>query len=67
MPGRRPLRPRHFVPLIGFVVPSLVIGYGFVLPNSCAPGINDLSIGFAASLIGAVVTYVAGIFVALRD
>lgn len=66
MPGRRPMRPRHFVPLIGFIAPSLVIGFGFVLPEN-APGINDLSIGFAASLVGAVVTYVTGILVALRD
>lgn len=65
--SRRALRPRHLVPLVGFVVPSLVIGYGFVLPSSCAPGVNDLSIGFAASIVGAVVTYVTGILVALRD
>lgn len=29
---------RYYVPLIGFVVPTLVIGYGFVIPSVDARG-----------------------------
>jgi hypothetical protein len=56
---------KHFYPLIGFVVPTLIIGYGFVLPGSCASGVNELSIGFATTVLGACVTYVLGIRAAL--
>ena len=37
---------RHFVPLVGFVVPTVVIGYGFVIPGSCIAGVNELTRGF---------------------
>lgn len=57
---------RHFVPLILFVVPTVVIGYGFVLPNSCIAGVNELTIGFTATVVGAVLTYIAGVKLALR-
>jgi len=70
MPDDRPrrvrLRPLHFLPLVGFLVPSIVIGYGFVLPGSCGAGVNELSIGFGASLVGAAVTYVAGVVAVAR-
>jgi hypothetical protein len=67
-PGQRRacLRPHHFVPLVGFVVPSAVIGYAIVLPRAGVMGINPLTLGFAATLIGAAVTYVVGVLVALR-
>ena len=29
---------RHFHPLVGFVVPTVVIGYGIVIPRSCIAG-----------------------------
>jgi hypothetical protein len=32
MPGTR-LRPRHFLPLVGFVVPTAAVGYGVMIPN----------------------------------
>jgi hypothetical protein len=58
---------RHFHPLIGFVVPTLVIGFGFVIPGSCIAGINDLTIGFASSVLGACMTYWFGLRAVLRD
>jgi hypothetical protein len=60
------LRAKNFVPLVGFLVPSIIIGYGFVLPRTGNGGVNELSIGFAATLVGATVTYVIGVVTALR-
>jgi len=57
---------RYYVPLIGFVVPTVVIGYGFVIPRSGVAGVNSLTLGFASTIVGAVVTYVAGIRAAVR-
>jgi ABC-type Fe3+ transport system permease subunit len=56
---------RHWLPLVGFVVPTVVIGYGFVIPRSCIAGVNELTIGFATTVIGACVTYVLGVRSAL--
>lgn len=60
------MNPRHFVPLIGFVVPTLAIGYGIVIPRSCIAGVNELTLGFATTVLGACLTYVAGVRLALR-
>jgi len=57
---------RHFYPLLGFVLPTLVIGYGFVIPRSCVAGINQQSIGFGTTVLGACLTYLAGIRTVLR-
>ena len=67
-PGLRStcIRPRHFVPLVGFLVPSALIAYGIVLPRAGLSGVNELSVGFASSLIGATVAYVIGVFLARR-
>jgi hypothetical protein len=65
--GGRALKLRHLLPLAGYVVPTAVIGYGIVIPRSCIAGVNDLTIGFAASIVGACVTYVSGLRAALRD
>jgi len=51
---------RPYVPLIGFVIPTVVIAYGFVIPRSCIAGVNELTIGFATTIVGAVLTYIAG-------
>jgi hypothetical protein len=59
--------PRHYVPLVGFVVPTLLIGYGVVIPRSCIAGINELTLGFGTTILGACVTYVLGLRAALRD
>lgn len=58
---------KYAYPLVGFVVPTVVIGYGFVIPKSCIAGINDLTIGFTVTIIGACVTYWIGLRNALRD
>jgi hypothetical protein len=58
---------RYLTPLASFVVPTVVIGYGVVIPRSCISGINDLTLGFAASIVGASVTYVLGVRAVLRD
>ncbi len=60
------VRTRHLVPLIGFIVPTAVIGFGFVIPGSCIAGVNEHSVGFASALVGACVTYVFGVRQALR-
>jgi hypothetical protein len=44
-----------------------VIGDGFVIPQSCIAGWNELTLGFVATAVGAVATYLAGIGVVLRD
>jgi ABC-type Fe3+ transport system permease subunit len=54
-------RLRVWLPLAGFVVPSIVIGYGFVLPRNGFGGVNELSIGFATTIAGAALSYVLGV------
>lgn len=51
---------RPYLPLLGFVLPTAVIGYGFVIPRSCIAGVNELSVGFGTTILGAVFAYVAG-------
>jgi SAM-dependent methyltransferase len=53
-------RVRPYLPLIGFVLPTVVVGYGFVIPRSCIAGLNELTVGFGTTILGAVLTYVAG-------
>ncbi len=64
---RPDLRLRHFAPLAGFVVPTVVIGYGVVIPRSCIAGWNELTVGFGATLVGACLTYLAGLRLAARS
>jgi ABC-type Fe3+ transport system permease subunit len=61
------VKARYFIPLLGFAVPSLLIGFGFVIPGSCIEGVNNLTVGFAATIIGASVTYWLGILAVLAD
>jgi hypothetical protein len=61
------MKTRHLLPLIGFVVPTIAIGYGIVIPRSCIAGVNELTLGFAATIVGACVTYWVGVRSALRD
>jgi ABC-type Fe3+ transport system permease subunit len=61
------MKARHFYPLLGFVIPTVVIGYGFVIPQSCIAGVNQLTVGFAATVAGACLTYWAGLRSILRD
>jgi hypothetical protein len=57
----------YFYPLVGFVAPTLAIGYGFVIPRSCIAGLNDLTIGFATTVLGACLTYWFGLQTVVRD
>lgn len=61
------MKARYFLPLLGFVLPTLLIGYGFVIPKSCIAGINDLTVGFAATVGGACATYWAGVHAVWKD
>ena len=54
-------------PLVAFLVPSAVIGFGVVLPRAGFGGVNELSIGHAATLVGACATYVVGVRAARRE
>jgi hypothetical protein len=58
---------RYFVPLLGFVAPTLLIGYGLVIPGSCIAGINQLSVGFATTVLGSCVAYWLGIRLVLEE
>lgn len=55
-----------YVPLIGHVVPTLIIGFGYVIPGSPIEGVNTYTIGFLAAVLGFVPAYVAGIAIARR-
>jgi ABC-type Fe3+ transport system permease subunit len=61
------MKAQYWTPLLGFVVPTVIIGYGFVIPRSCIAGVNELTIGFATSILAACVTYWMGIRTVLRD
>ena len=61
------LKVTHFYPLLGFVIPTVVIGYGIVIPNSCIAGINQHSVGFGTTVLGACVTYWMGLRNVVRD
>jgi hypothetical protein len=58
---------RYFYPLLGFALPTLVIAYGIVIPRSCIAGINEQSLGFGTTILGACITYIAGIRAVLRS
>jgi hypothetical protein len=58
---------RYLLPLLSFVIPTVVIGYGFVIQRSCIAGVNELTIGFGTTILGACLSYVAGIRSVLRE
>jgi hypothetical protein len=62
---RASMRWRHVAPLLGFVLPSVAIGYGFVIPRSCIAGVNEMTVGFATTILGACITYLVGVRSAL--
>jgi hypothetical protein len=61
------MKVRYFAPLVAFIVPSLVIGFGVVIPGSCIEGVNQLTVGFASSLAGAAGAYWFGIRAVLSE
>jgi ABC-type Fe3+ transport system permease subunit len=62
----RSLRPSDLAPLLGFVVPNVIIGFGYVIPRSPIAGVNELTVGFGITIVAAVVTYIAGVRRAVR-
>jgi len=58
---------RHWTPLLGFVLPTVIIGYGLVIPRSCIAGVNELTIGFATTVAAASLTYWVGVRTVLRE
>ncbi len=61
MSTHRPLPLATYIPLVLHLTPTLGIGYFMVIPQSCIAGINELTIGFAATNLGFILTYVAGV------
>ena len=61
----RSVRTKHVLPLLGFVLPTIVVGYGFVIPRSPIAGVNQLTIGFGMTILGACIAYVVGVRTAL--
>lgn len=65
-PSSLRLRPGRLLwPLMGFAIPSLALGFGLVIPRSCIAGVNPLTVGYAATVAGACVTYLIGLRLAL--
>lgn len=52
--------------LLSNLIPTAVIGFGFVIPGSCIDGWNPLTQGFVASILGLIPTYVFGVLAAWR-
>ena len=52
--------------LLSHLVPTIIIGFGFVIPGSCIDGINQYTLGFVASIIGYIPTFYFGAYLARR-
>jgi len=63
----KPMKIRHFYPLFGFVVPTLIIGYGVVIPRSGIAATSEPGLGFGMALLGAAAAYWQGVRLALRE
>jgi len=63
---RRSYAALAYVPLAGHVIPTLVIGFGFVIPGSPIDGVNAYTIGFLSAVLGFIPAYIAGIAIAGR-
>ena len=61
------MKTRLYLPLLGFVLPTVAIGYGWVIPHSCIAGLNQLSVGFGVTILAASATYLTGVRLALRE
>ena len=61
------MRTRLYLPLLGFLLPTVAIGYGWVIPHSCIAGLNQLSVGFGVTILAASATYLTGVRLALRE
>ena len=54
------------LPLLSSIIPDAFIGYGFLIPNSCISGVNELTVAYAACILGFIPAYIAGVTVAGR-
>jgi ABC-type Fe3+ transport system permease subunit len=52
--------------LASHLVPSIVIGFGYVIPGSCIAGWNEQTIGYVSALVGFAVTYTFGVVTAWK-
>ncbi len=52
--------------LASHIVPTIVIGFGFVIPGSCIAGVNEHTLGFVSAIVGFVVTFTFGVLLARR-
>lgn len=55
-----------YLPLASHVVPTLVIGFGFVIPGSPIEGWNAYTLGFLATVFGFIPAYAAGLSLVRR-
>jgi hypothetical protein len=60
------IKKRDLVPLVLYLVPTIGIGYGYVIPKHGIDGWNELTVGFGGAILGAVVTYLVGVGAARR-
>jgi ABC-type Fe3+ transport system permease subunit len=58
---------KYWWPLVAFMVPTVVIGYGFVIPGSCIDGWTHQNVGFVGTLVGVAATYYLGIKAVVTD
>lgn len=63
--GRRNLGLLTLV-LLSHIIPTVVIGFGFVIPGSCIAGINEHTLGFISSIVGYIPTFYFGVYLARR-
>lgn len=52
--------------LLSHLIPTIIIGFGFVIPGSCIDGINPHTLGFISCLIGFLPTFYCGALLARR-
>lgn len=56
-----------YVPLLSRIVPTLVIGFCFVIPGSPIEGWNNYTFGLPGAIFGFVPAYSAGLAVVRRQ
>lgn len=59
---------KYFLPLVfGYIVPTLVISYFFVIPGTCVETTPALNMGFVSSWVSAALIYIIGIVIVYKD
>jgi ABC-type Fe3+ transport system permease subunit len=54
------------VVLLGHLIPTIVIGFGLVIPGSCIAGINQYTLGFISSIVGYIPTFYIGVYLSRK-